>query len=221
MKYSEEFGLLLHEDMMRVLAALPREVGEYLRDTQGVYLAGGFIRSIISNEAPSDIDLFLKEGGDPHLTAESLAHGEELFTSEFAHTIPSLVHGYLVQVIDKWRFASPEDIIRHFDFTIAQAVIWYESRDTRPGWRSKCSHQFYQDLAGRRLHYNRYHKPDELDAGGTLLRVMKFVKRGFNISPEDLADIVFEVSRDCGTPQDIVNILREVDPANPPTWIEE
>lgn len=228
---TKEYGQLLSDDTMRVVGAIPRKVGEWMVGHGGMFVAGGFVRSIVSNEKPSDLDIFTTTGVDATTAASDLIagmDGPDIYVTNFAVTIPASYFGVPVQIIERWKFDTVEKIMDHFDFTIAQAAVYYDARypGTNPNWKSCCSHQFYQDLATRRLRYSRHimyidDQVDMLDAGGTMLRVLKYTRKGFNISPEDLAQIMWEVTRGDLLPHDIIAVLREVDPSTIPSWITE
>ena len=89
-----------------------------------------------------------------------------------------------VQFIHRWTFDNAHALIASFDFTIAQSAIWFENGE----WQSITTPSFYDDLQDKRLVYTF---PDrEEEPGGSLLRVLKFLRRGYDISPENLAKVI-------------------------------
>jgi len=89
-----------------------------------------------------------------------------------------------VQFITRWTFADGPSLVNSFDFTIVQAAVWWGKN----GWESTTGAGFYADLAARRLVYTHPVRVEE--AGGSLLRVLKYVKKGYNIQPGSLGGVV-------------------------------
>jgi hypothetical protein len=212
---------LTYDDMHRIIGFLPEELIIALRATRA-HLAGGYIRSRIASEEPSDIDLF--ESSPMRCTAlATLIHkalepsGAKMFRTQNAHTIlcPPRVP---IQVIHRWCYDDPEALLQSFDFTIAQAVIWFDGKE----WKSLCSNDFYPDLAAKRLRYLFPQRHE--DAGGSLLRATKFLRKGYGISPENLASVIARLlgavqtgaeiwqEGEIGRAKVIGGLLRQVDP---------
>ena len=103
---------------------------------------------------------------------------------------------------------------------MCQAVIWFDDSDKI--WKSCVSDTFYSDLAAHRLVYT-FPKREEA-AGGSILRVRKFLQRGYNIQAWSLAGVIsrllIAVEKDSilakegelGLAKVITGLLREVDP---------
>jgi len=101
------------------------------------------------------------------------------------------VTGYSIpiQFIHRWTFDAPEKVIASFDFTIASAALWYEKRITDKGrWVSLCDDSFYADLAAKRLIYRSPVRVE--DAGGSMLRVLKFYQRGYRMPLDSLGAVM-------------------------------
>ena len=211
---------LRFDDIHRVLTFLPKDVLKLMR-IEPLFLAGGFIRARIANETVSDIDLLADTKDKCGAVAANLAaqRAVSLYRTRNAYTIiaPNRVP---VQIIHRWLFSDPQALLESFDFTIARAVVWFDR--TNLVWKSAVDKDFYEDLAARRL---RYCFPDRNeDAGGSLLRVQKFLKKGYDISPEELgkvlARLVDKVKPDTGLwrmdergkAKVFGGLLREVDP---------
>ena len=174
------------DDVKYVLNRLPKDV-LHLMENHHIFLAGGFIRSVIAGEKPNDIDLFgaVKLYLEEH--AATLVRGRgncRSVLSKNATTV--LAHPYMpVQFIHRWLYANPLVLLDEFDFTIARAVIW---RNSSKEWQSACDPDFYRDLAARRLVYRA---PDRReDAGGSIMRVVKFLRRGYTIQTPSLARVI-------------------------------
>lgn len=202
-------------DLRRVILCLPRDVQSLIKE-HGLFLAGGFIRSTIQNEKPSDIDLFGSDKDSLHEIAMKLAIARKgrLHETDNAYTI--LTPGRTpVQFIHRWTYSEPSTLLEEFDFTIARAVAWWQ----QDKWVSLCDTDFYSDVAARRLVYC---KPDRAeDAGGSLMRVRKFLRSGYFISANDLglvvARLMLGIDLDNARTEEflekvIIGKLREVDP---------
>lgn len=199
---------LTQNDLNFVLNRCPRDVIKILKNNKGTYLAGGFIRATIAGEKVSDIDLFgdTKTGLEVYAKDLALNRKGKVHKSKNAITVLSPPR-FPVQFITRWLFDNPEDLVNSFDFTICQAVIWAEvveevlQDETNPSDReqnketkkiykfySLCSDSFYSDLAARRLVYTFPIREEE--AGGSFMRVVKFIRKGYNIQAPALAGVV-------------------------------
>ena len=219
-------------DLNFVLSRCPSDIRKMLKDNAGkLFLAGGFIRSTICGEKVSDIDLF-------GVTKESLlgiAKDLALFRSgrffETKNAITVLKPPRIpVQLITRWLFADAKPLIDSFDFTVCQAAIWAEEKIVDAGetgeikdkmyqFHSLVSDGFYPDLAAKRLVYTFPVRDEE--AGGSMLRAIKFIKRGYNIQAPSLAGVITRIAQkvDIGRVDSEANfalivtgLLREVDP---------
>jgi hypothetical protein len=177
----------LHLDDLRgVVGFLPEDIITILKTTNTV-VAGGFIRARVAHEDAADIDLFTATADAGGLLAQALADRRQvkLFRTRNAFTILSPPRAP-VQFIHRWSYADPLDLVASFDFTIAQAAVWWAP--TERLWMSAVSPMFYRDLAARRLRYTFPARHE--DVGGSLLRVQKFIRKGYDISPEQLASVI-------------------------------
>lgn len=209
---------LFHDDLHFVASAIPKDVAETMK-SYGLFAAGGFVRAVIAGEHVSDIDLFgaqidvLEKAG----MALALKRGGRLYKTENALTVlaPPRVP---VQLITRWTFGEAEPLIASFDFTVAQAAVYREPTGT---WRSVISDRFYADLAARRLRYCAPVRAE--DAGGSLMRVRKFLAKGYSIQPESLGSVIARLmsgveksglaaSGEAGLARILAGLLREVDP---------
>jgi len=221
-------------DLNFILSRCPRDVLKLLRGNPGtLFLAGGFIRSTLAGEKVSDIDLFGGSADDLLRIAKDLTLERKgrYFKTDNAITVlaPPRIP---VQFITRWVFTGPMTCINSFDYTVCQAVIWTEkievevTGDDPPGtkkpaivFHSAISDAFYQDLAARRLVYTF---PDrEEEAGGSFMRMVKFIKKGYNIQAPSMAGvmsrILWKVKDEAMTDekwmaQVITGLLRQIDP---------
>jgi len=179
------------QDLLWAVRRLPRPVVALLKKRgPNVFLAGGYLRSIVSGEKINDIDLFAASKEAAEIAALELATeaGLKVYTTANAFSIK--MKPFMVQFIHRWPFARPEEAMESFDFTVAQAAIWWGT--DAPGgdfrWFGLCSDRFYVDLAAKRLIYTAPQRNE--DAGGSLLRVLKFYQRGYRIPLDSLGAVV-------------------------------
>lgn len=218
------FSELTPNDLRYVVQRLPKDVRQLLSEHPGkLFVGGGFVRATIAGETPSDIDLF---GHDK----EVLASIANILASrrgnakqhKTGNAITLLTPDRLpVQFITRWTFDTAQALTQSFDFTVCQAAIWRGGAGvSNDPWRSCIGAQFYVDLAGRRLVYTSPVRDEE--AGGSLLRVIKYVKRGYSIQVSSLGNVVARLawkvgeSRLAATEEGmgvvLGGLLREVDP---------
>lgn len=208
---------LHHADLQFVVARIPKDIREAMKDAQ-LAIGGGFIRETIAGQKPNDVDLFGGGVEVMRLSAKLLAEKREarLFESDNAITIIT-ANRLPVQFITRWLFDHPAAVMPSFDFTVCQAVVWFDKK--ADAWQSAIAHDFYRDLAARRLTYT--HPERNEDAGGSLLRVRKFLQRGYTIQPGSLAGVVARLARavewdrigdEAHATRVLTGLLREVDP---------
>lgn len=183
--------MLTTTDLQLVVRRIPRDVRDLMM-REPLFLAGGFIRECISGGKVQDIDMFGISKEDlgiiaHHLYLSRMQAGEtpKRHETKCAYSVfsPPRVP---VQFIHAWCYDDPNKLIDELDFTVCQAAVWY-SRESK-GWRSIISDGFYPDLAARRLVYTF---PKRVEAaGGSLMRVRKFLARGWNIQAHSLAGVV-------------------------------
>lgn len=219
-------------DTHYVLSRLPKHILEMLKTDPNIFLAGGFIRAVIAQEMPHDIDIFgsrqdYVKGASKRLWDWRSGHGEtvRMIATENATTV--ITHGRLpVQFVHRWVFHNIHECYMSFDFTVCQAAIGF---DCDAGvFASVCSEDFYPDLAARRLRYTAPERNE--DAGGSLLRVIKYVRRGYNIQVDSLGAICARLyagikpeKRDEDEHYHgiiLTGLLREVDPLTPIDGLE-
>lgn len=212
---------LSDSDLAFAVRRLPTDIRSLLTDYEGLlFVGGGFIRAVIAGEKPSDIDIFgpskqVLEDAAKKL-AERRGENTRLHTTRNAITVISMGR-ITIQFITRWTFSDPRECARSFDFTICQAVIWRGPN----GYASWCPETFYTDLAARRLVYTMPSRDEE--AGGSLMRVLKFTRRGYNVQVESLGRVVARLAKsvrwdevesdELRAGQILTGLLREVDPS--------
>lgn len=210
-------------DLLWCTRRLPRPVRDLLKKHgASVFIAGGFVRSCVTNEPINDIDVFAPTADTAKaLAAELAGEGGKTWASDNAITVKGTRP--TVQFIHRWTFAAPADALASFDFTIASAAIWWDGER----WQSLCHADFYADLAARRLVYLSPSRNE--DAGGSMLRVLKFYQRGYRIPLDSLGAVIArlgmgveQVKRgidEAHLARVVTGLLREVDPLLDPDHI--
>jgi hypothetical protein len=213
---------LLNEDVAWLVRRLPKRVRDLAEDMPNrLVIAGGFIRSCIANEVVNDVDLF-PHSDDIGLVIDRLTKNiteAKITTYETENAIT--IHGlkYPTQVITRWKYDKPADVVLSFDFTIAQSAIWFAGSQ----WSSLCHENFYADLAAKRLKYTSPQRDEE--PGGSMLRVLKFYQRGYRIPLEDLAKVISRMTvgihDQTALPHEqiVYGLLRDVDPLVDPSHL--
>jgi len=237
---------LAWHDLQWCLRRAPRPLLELLkRHGSSVMVAGGYIRSCISNEHINDIDVFTSSEAQSKAMALELVEGDEKRVKRTPNCFFVLGFRTHIQFIHRWTFTDPAACILSFDFTIARAAFWWEKKmepaptDENPkaerddgAWKTAADPRFYQDLAAKRLIYCSPVRIEE--AGGSMLRVLKFYQRGYRIPLDSMGKVVarlvdavdmgkieshvaFGDTREEAMGKVLSGLLREVDPLLDPT----
>ncbi len=210
---------LLREDLHRIVLHLPSDLIEQIKLEPSIVVAGGFIRDLIIGGRIRDIDVFGATKELLSMVATNLKTGRNgrLHYTDNAITLLSPPR-MPIQFITRWLYISSAEILASFDFTVCQALVRWNPSDSK--WVGECNERFYSDLASKRLRYTCPMREEEV--GGSMLRVIKFVEKGYHISPESLGKVIgrlvskidferLENGRtDVGSV--ITGLLREVDP---------
>lgn len=214
---------LSQKDLVFVMSRVPKDVRRLMKEEK-LWLGGGFIREVIAGGEPKDIDLFGQSQEQMKTALGKLKASREneygskcrIHSSDNADTL--LTEGkYPVQVIHRWIYEKPYQVVDSFDFSVCAAVIYY---DENGFIRSAIHNGFYMDLAARRLVYTSPQRNE--DAGGSLLRVLKFIKRGYNIQTFSLGAVIARLNAGVrasgvatteeGMARIYTSLLKEVDP---------
>lgn len=189
------------------------------RQGSKVFVAGGFIRACIAGEPINDIDFFSPSKQVAEVLATEIGKGHKIHETPNAYTVIGATRIPL-QFIHRWCFETPEQCVASFDFTIARAALWFVDKKVA----SYCDESFYQDLAGRRLIYCAPCRAEE--AGGSLLRVLKFYQKGYRIPLDSFAATIARLvlavdfdkvtgdntEREAQLAKVLTGLLHEVDP---------
>lgn len=207
------------QDLSWAVRRLPKNLKAIMAEPDwlnNIFVGGGYLRCIVSGEKLNDIDVFCKSAQVAELLAYKLAYDKkDVIRTDNAFTVRGPI---TIQIIHRWVFDKPEDVSNSFDFTVCCAVISMPEKDK---WDSYCDDRFYRDLAAKRLVYRSPVRNE--DAGGSMLRVLKYYQRGYRIPLDSLgavmARLVTKLRAD-GTnmaeEKDVAHVLtgllREVDP---------
>ena len=215
---------LVWHDIAWAVRRMPAPVRALLqRHGARVFVAGGFIRACIAQERINDIDLFVDSKDYGEACAKELATPEgrpprRMLSSENAFTV--FVKPFPAQFIHRWVFGQPHEALASFDFTIAQAAIWWDAPNKK--WAGACTAEFYPDLAAKRLVYTSPNRAEA--AGGSMLRVLKFYQRGYRIPLDSLGAVIARLVKGIqhdgvDTAKVLTGLLREVDPLIDPNHV--
>ena len=188
------------QDLIWIVRRMPSQVFDLLKAHKTLFVAGGYIRSVIANEPIADIDLFAPSKDAARFAAEAIVHIGKVHETENAFSV-KLLGGMQVQFIHRWTFDTPEACIASFDFTIACAAVWNDD-----GWKSLADDDFYADLAAKRLVYRKPVRNE--DAGGSMLRVLKFYQRGYRIPLDSLGAVIARLMKGVGADEVASRVAR-------------
>jgi len=204
-------------DMHFCVRRLPAKLRKMLMNHgKKIIIAGGYIRSIVAGERISDIDIFAGDRKTSEIFATELQGNDKFYRTDNAFTVTNLPIS--VQFIFRWVYDQPIEVLNSFDFTICQAAIWFDNESKV--WDSVCGDWFYQDVAAKRLTYLSPIRNE--DAGGSILRVLKYYQRGYRIPLDSFGAVITRLIRgidlekiwdeDDRIQEVITGLLFEVDP---------
>jgi len=205
------------QDLKWAIQRLPLNLKKVMQEPEwrgNIFVGGGYLRSIVANEPINDVDVFVKTSKDADLLAYRLCVDKKDVTrTDNAYTIKGKM---VIQIIHRWLFEKPEDVSNSFDFTICCAVIYFDDK-----FDSFCDDRFYIDIASKRLVYRCPIRNE--DAGGSMLRVLKYYQKGYRIPLNSLGSVIARLIKSIDTGKGdihdeewvgwvITGLLREVDP---------
>lgn len=199
------YNCLSKSELNQVLLELPTVALVLMKDYR-LYLGGGFIRAILNNEEPKDVDLFFSDSYK--FNFNDLSHlmescGYSRLNTDNATTFKK--PGNLdIQVITRWTYRNPCDMIDSFDYTIAQAGVYYN--ETYECFSSVVSLQYHEDVLNKKLRYTNVTREEEV--AGSFLRMLKFLKKGYRIDDSSLASVVARASG--SDPETVMNNIGKV-----------
>lgn len=172
-------------DLNSCVRRLPKKLANLMKKHGSkIVVAGGFIRSVITGEFISDVDIFAGNKNQSEIFATELQGDNKFHKTDNAFTVTNIKPK--PQFIFRWVYDKPEDVLTSFDFTICQAAFWWDVDIEK--WKGVCSPKFYKDLAAKRLIYLSPIRNE--DAGGSMLRVLKYYQRGYRIPLDSLGAVI-------------------------------
>ena len=133
-------------------------------------IAGGAARSVISKEKIEDIDMFLYDNSNKDEIIKKLVDVGFKVVFECSELVTLNGFGTKVQVIDKARYGSTEELLDTFDFTICQVAIIKQYQD----FVVAVMDNTIRDIVYNNLRINRIEYPV-----ATLNRINKYINKGY------------------------------------------
>lgn len=211
MNIHDEFNVYPH------LATAERYLPKCVRDAliafpNDLILAGGFLRTVSCGERPySDHDLFLTESGKKFESHVVSFLGQQVPLGEPAPTwhvtpraVTARINGVVVQLVLGWNPKDPMDLIRQFDLTTSKAALWY-AESNKHAIRGVCSQSFLRDISQRAIVYEI-----GADPVSSIIRITKFLRRGFTISSRALADYIAACCEQIGSSGSVLDTQRKI-----------
>jgi hypothetical protein len=161
---------------------IDQDILNILNDFDGVFLAGGSVRSYFDESPIHDYDLFFVNEDARDKVVKFL---KENFDLKFEcpngtfHSFKTVSHD--IQCIFPRPFATLEEVIDSFDFTITQFAT--------DGSKIVTNIESIRDMANKRLVIHKITYP-----GSTIKRLNKYLSYGFYASPILYRDIVRRIS---------------------------
>lgn len=217
---------LSRHDLLQCVRRLPGSVRDLLKSRPDLMVAGGYVRACVAGEKVLDIDIMCPSadaGGACALQLSKACGDARIHKTENALTVK--LRPIPAQFITRWTFSSPTDALASFDFTIACAAFWWDGQK----WCSMVHDDFYSDLAAHRLVYLAPVREEE--AGGSMLRILKFYQRGYRVPLDSLGAVMARLVRalefrhadsnkdEAQVAKVLTGLLREVDPNIDPDHI--
>lgn len=218
-----------YQDLRWALVRLPGNLKKAMEESEWhgkIFVGGGYLRSIVANETINDVDVFVNTKKDAELLAYKLeTDKKDIYKTDNAFTIKGKM---TIQIIYRWLFEKAEDISNSFDFTVCCAVIFCKVNSDKIEWDSYCDDRFYIDLASKRLIYRCPMRNE--DAGGSMLRVLKYYQKGYRIPLDSLGAVIarlvkaldvnrIDINDEKAVAYVLTGLLREVDPEIDPTHL--
>lgn len=142
---------------------------------QGVYLAGGAVRTMLTNEPVVDFDLFFDSADTADRVEKYIAtlkNANEIFRCQKGELITYQIRSFKIQLIKKTYHPNIEDLLARFDFTICKFGFDMGSQTLA------YTRQDEYDLYNKILRINELQYPV-----ATMHRVQKYLAKGYK--PED------------------------------------
>lgn len=201
---------LSFHDLQFALLRTPKQLLEVMKRPEWagkIFVGGGFLRSIVAGDDINDIDVFVTNDNDAHKLSNELVLSSGELSSDNRSKLSWVTDNAItvkcfkpcIQIIHRWTFDNALQVSDSFDFTCCCAAFWWGQPHYAPGtlhdaalrepqWHSVCDERFYCDVAAKRLIYRNPVRNE--DAGGSMLRVLKYYQKGYRIPLDSLADVI-------------------------------
>lgn len=169
-------------------------------------LAGGYLRSVSCGERPhSDHDLFLIRpelaGSVVNFLGQQVPLGHEAKWKVTPRAATATINGHVVQLVLGWNPASPMQLVHEFDFTVCKAAMWYGTHT----FVGCCTTSFLRDISQRALVWD-----GQSDAISSIIRLTKFMRRGFTMSSRSLVGFISACVRQLSIVDQNIDIERTI-----------
>jgi len=178
---------LTQPQLKKVWGAIPipllnamRDIPEALGKKASIILAGGFIRDVLYDGAPNDIDLFVQNVEQAAILSDHLkkhlgCDDSDVFLGEIVYR--HRWEGPEIQVLFRRPFNRTIDLINSFDFTVCQVAMMCGGPQgvniDGIGFSGICSAEFMNDAKKKRL------RLVDCITRTSLARVVRFYTKGY------------------------------------------
>lgn len=173
---------------------------EYIGTDKDVFIGGGCFKDILTGKKPKDIDIFFaNEEAYQRKRGEFLSDSNMKYLGENTRVLKFLDKrkGLMIDVC-KPTFSTPKDMLKTFDFTVSQFVLYL-----RPDFHAtqtitdKCfnvqyHHRFFEHLAMKVLVVDRIRV---LYPRATMRRIVRYVGYGYKVEKQSLETVIKEIER--------------------------
>ncbi|MEK4605304.1 hypothetical protein MHH42_31120 [Bacillus sp. FSL L8-0099] len=180
----------LENEKENLISLLPSRFSSRLREE--LFVSGGCIYSLYNNQEPKDIDTFIKSRKLVNEIVDFFSK-QRLFMGRSIGVKKGFYHGLNLIMTDNavslgkyqiiTRFTgTPEEVISQFDFKHNMFYVKDGSISTLSNFSYLCDNKLvYNDERAR-------------DICGTIIRVAKFVKRGMDITNEEMSKMLLKLN---------------------------
>lgn len=151
---------------------------EYI--SRHTYFAGGCIYSLYNNKPVNDYDVFCDDLEAVNFICKNISESIVVFETKNAVTIKEKTHDLDFQIIKKY-YGEPDEVVGQFDF--------YHNHFAFIGGKV-ISFYNWRYLETTKLCFNATRARD---VANVILRIPKFIKKGFTLYKSDHAEILLKV----------------------------
>jgi hypothetical protein len=165
------------------LEAISKNLPKFLNEFGGIYLAGGAIRSVLSNEKINDYDFFFqsKELKEQFLKFLEGEKAEITFRCPENRFVSLKINDQKVQLISNEYYKDQAAVIKYFDFNVSRFCL---------EGNTLLTYSFaMEDLINKELTLNTLTYPS-----ATIKRIAKYIGYGYFAKKEFYNDIVSRIA---------------------------